>query len=51
MRIAKDRVIFSIISLILSIFLWRYVKIEKLEDCRTDQNSHEDCQEVIKRLE
>jgi len=50
-EITRDKAIFSIISLIIAIFLWQHVKSEKIDDCKTDQNSHEDCQEVIKRLE
>ncbi len=51
MEISRDKVIFGAISLIFAVLIWAYVKEEKVSECQADQNSHEDCLEVIKRLE
>jgi len=51
MKIDRDKIVFIILSLIIAISLWRYAKIEKMSECQVDQNSHEDCLEMIKRLD
>jgi len=51
LKITRDRAFLAIISFGLAVAMWRYVKIEKMTDCKVDQNSHEDCLEMIKRLE
>ena len=51
MKISGDKITFVIISLVIAIFLWRHVQIEKMTECQIDQNSHDDCQVMLKRLE
>lgn len=51
MKITRDKVFLAIISFGIAVAVWRYVKVEKMTDCKVDQSSHEDCLEMIKRLE